>query len=132
MPAGLRWLGLAVLCVLISGHACAQTHTKPGAMPTPVSWASLKPQKSRALALDPASAAGVPTEDITVLARRKDDWHLDKLGAAPMYEAANSAVAGPAYVPYAAWDSDQEMRLMSSVKEALGICHWPLSCPTSR
>ncbi len=60
---------------------------------------------------------------------RNDIWRHDLEAHERSYEASNSDAASSPYTSYPQWDSPQEERLMSTVKDSLGICGWPLSCP---
>ncbi len=60
---------------------------------------------------------------------RNDIWRHELEARQPSYQASNSDAASSPYTSYPQWDSPQEERLMSTVKDSLGICGWPLSCP---
>ena len=114
-------------------------HATPPAKSAPLqvdSWFSLHEDTSGSPAAafrdlaEPAPQKGV--EQITVLGyrrnRRDEAWRQELSARTPTYEAGASDAAQP-LVPYAAWTSPDQQRMMSGVKQDLGLCHWPLTCP---
>ncbi len=83
-----------------------------------------------------ASAIALPQDtarSITVFSKHRDlreeTWRDDLRAGVPAYEASNSASAGSAYTSYPQWDNPGEMHLMSTIKDSLGACIPPLTCP---
>ena len=62
---------------------------------------------------------------ITVYSKHRDmreqEWREDLRAAQPSYEASNSDSAGSAYTSYPEYTSPEQERLMSTVKDSLGI-----------
>ncbi len=129
----------ALLTLAALAHAAPAPKPRHPAKPAPLqvdSWFSLHEESVGAPAAafrdlaEPAPQKGV--EQITVLgyrrSRRDEAWREELAARTPTYEAGASDAAQP-LVPYAAWTSPDQQRLMSGVKEDLGLCHWPLTCP---
>ncbi len=101
-------------------------------------WASLDDEAARsAKSLVGRSSTIATAEDlknhITVYDKhrdmRNDIWRQDQEAHERSYEASNSDAASSPYTSYPEWSSPEQERLMSTVKDSLGLCGWPLSCP---
>jgi hypothetical protein len=93
-------------------------------------WYTLAPQPAAPAAVSvrkPLDTTPVPdgSEWITVFGKHHDrdaEWRGDKAAALPVYEAEHSAAAQRLYAPSPTWDSPEEQRMMSTAKDALGLC----------
>ena len=97
----------------------------PAAMPIDA-WSSLSPDPVAApqtRAVD-TRLPSTTAEEITVLGRNRhqdQDWRADLRAGDTVYEASNSDSAQP-LVPFPAWTSPEQQRLMSDKTEFLGLC----------
>jgi hypothetical protein len=143
----MRTVGIGLCLLLAAGAPPGKTvHRKAAAVRAPevsgrlqvASWASLDDDaKSTArLLVGRDSVITIEpngSEHVTVFGKKRDhreqDWRGDLGAAAPTYEASNSAAAQSGYTSYPEWSSPQEMQTMSGIKDFLGLCHFPLTCP---
>jgi hypothetical protein len=116
-------------------HAAGQTAAPAMAVSD---WASLDPAGGfaartgliRNLNTTPPPEA---TENVFVYARRggslETNWREDLRPNGSTYEAGNSDAATAPYASYPTWDNPGQERMMSDVKDALGLCGAILTCP---